>query len=437
MAGFLMDERWRKRLWFGYLTALFTWGILVYGWLGGQLLGGTLFARQINGRPCISDFVNVYNAAILTRQCLTSPVNIYDRQVQSQSVEKLVAPIKPELPFYLQYPPYFFVIVSPLSLFPLPEAWLAWSAAGLALIVSSLPFLGTSTLTGGFSRFFFFVSLFAAFPTWLTFELGQTTFLILPALAAFFHLAAGGRYFAAGLATAIILIKLQYAPVVVAVGLILGRFKYLGGCLAGGAALLALSVAMLGPANVLNYPHALLSGETSQAVSGVSAPEMQNLRGFLCLVTGSDGSIVRYVSFAAMLICAIFTAWLWSAHLAHLKGGNGSVFKVLSSVSVLLMLAFSAHTHVQDYLLAMIPCLWLWQWAQEASGVSARARWIKGLIITLPGLSWIYFMLRPLFAMLFIEPYFLFALALSTLSIVELFHRGGISTKEPPLPDKT
>src|SRR6516162_3954329 len=136
-----MREQLRKNLWFAYLTALVTWMILSYGWFAGECKGGKLFAFLENGRPFVSDFVNSYNAATLAKHCEVERVAIYDPNVQAQSQAKLTAPVRAELPFYLQYPPYFFVLMRPLAEFSMLQAWFLWCTISTLLLLYVLKFL--------------------------------------------------------------------------------------------------------------------------------------------------------------------------------------------------------------------------------------------------------------------------------------------------------
>src|SRR5579883_1594744 len=124
----------RKRLlWFAYLIALAAWGLFSYVTLFSFLGNGTMFAFLEKGRPYINDFVNTYNSSLLGRRYFKEKLNVYDPVIQNSSVERLIAPVKPEIPFYFQYPPHFFLVMAPLSYVSLSAAWCLWFICGIVL----------------------------------------------------------------------------------------------------------------------------------------------------------------------------------------------------------------------------------------------------------------------------------------------------------------
>src|SRR4029077_2546500 len=113
---------------------LILWSGSVYNWLGQEAGKHELFARVIDGHPYVSDFVNVYNSASLAAACEKQKIDIYSPIIQAEFAKRLTAPVVPEQPFYLQYPPFLFAIVRPLAYFDLFGAWLVWCTLGLALV---------------------------------------------------------------------------------------------------------------------------------------------------------------------------------------------------------------------------------------------------------------------------------------------------------------
>jgi hypothetical protein len=91
-------------------------------------------------------------------------------------------------------------------------------------------------------------------------------------------------HFLAGLLTGFIVIKLQYAPLIVLVGLILGRLKFLYGLIISSSIFLLATLYVVGWDNIISYPSSLLYGESLQTTGAVI---MQNFRGqaLLLLIT--------------------------------------------------------------------------------------------------------------------------------------------------------
>ena len=458
-----MNEHRKELIRFALLSALFVWAALSYVELGKFMYRGILFARLIDGRPFISDFVNPYNAGLLAAKCISDhQINIWDLNVQNESLEKLIAPIKPEQPFYLQYPPYFWCLMMLESFMPMNMAWIAWNVLGTSLAVFALlklaEFLNSRTTrsslgssdetsrsldslsaetpnssdgladgtanssdltaampgtahgrplnTVGKNKIYLLIAIiFSSFPAWLTIELGQPTLYLIPAAAAMLLLLGKQRNFLAGICSGILMIKLQYAPFFLLIGLIFGRLKFLLGNISIVVIMLLCSLAILGPSNVFNYPHALLSGETGQTVSGVSAHMMQNLRGELTILFPDSLSLIK-ISVLIFYAAGITGSGvvLWKA----MKRNSTNAFAMSTALSMMIALLSSPHTHTQDYLLLGICAVLLFNVPATTKINDKPARWIRNLLITLAPLSWLLFMLQPLFLMARIQPFFFY-----------------------------
>ncbi|MBS1998792.1 MAG: DUF2029 domain-containing protein, partial [Cyanobacteria bacterium SZAS LIN-2] len=278
----------KHNLWFGFVVFLILWTGCVYTELFRMQGVHKLFAFNLNDdpkQPVISDFVNVYNSACLAAAAQKERIDIYSPALQAEYSLKLTAPIKPEQPFYLQYPPMLFALVRPLALFDMFGAWVVWCSLGVLGIAASTVALVRATSArvttaatgktlfgvGAFTMVFAIAATLASFPSWYSVRLGQTSLLLVPGLAAFWVCCLKRRYFLAGLASGVVLVKLQYLPPVFIAGALVGAWKFLGGFSVIGVLLLVLSIAIVGMDNVMRFPQALLKGESSQGVSGVAA----------------------------------------------------------------------------------------------------------------------------------------------------------------------
>jgi hypothetical protein len=178
-----LSQKNKRLLWFVFFTTVFTYSLLAYLKLVDYLLQGTLFAYVMDGHPYVKDFCNVYNASLLAERCLHGHVDIYDRAVQDASLRSIIKPVVPELPFYLQYPPCFFALLLPLSLFSLSQAWVVWVTLGGLLIAITTPLLlAQSDYKTRTDKIMAVALTFAAYPTWLSYTLGQTSLYTYPAV---------------------------------------------------------------------------------------------------------------------------------------------------------------------------------------------------------------------------------------------------------------
>ena len=418
------DKR-TNQLWFAYIVFLTLWGICVYQWLGQQIAMHQFFASlDEQHRPYVSDFVNVYNSACLAAACLKGQVDIYSPTLQAAYAARLTAPVVPEHPFYLQYPPFLFALVSPLALFDMVGAWLAWCGLGIAALLAVCTYLlkagAGDRLPGRFTSAFFLVATLASYPAWVSVRLGQTSLLLVPGVVAFWLACRRRHYFLAGLASGVALVKLQYLPVLFIIGLILGGLQYLLGFFTIFAALTALSYFIVGADNIMRFPHALLNGESGKDVTGVAADQMQNLRGSLTLWLGNENPIVPVVSLLvfALTMLALIAIWWQFKKRSQLDGLTDAMkskgFLVLASISTLLMLVTSPHCHTQDYLALVVPCYWLW-FAIEGNP-SGKHKLLGWLVLFFPILGWPFFMLLPFIQLAKIQPFFIWAILVTGLA---------------------
>jgi len=421
----LMSDRLRKNLWFAYFVALLMWTLQAYALLGRLNVSGELFAFQRDGHPYISDFTNVYNASVLCKNAATEKIEIYDPKVQSASADKLTAPVKAEQPFYLQMPPFFFSTVRPLAELSMFHAWLVWCGLALVALVVALWYFVKPVFGDNFSRWFVIVATVGAFPEWEGVRSGNPSMWLAPGVILMWLLLRRHPAYAALCAT-VCLYKFQYLPLVGMVGLIVGRFRFVAVLAAITAALTALACLTLGVENVLAFPSALAGAEVSSQVSGVAAVEMQNFRGQLCLLTNSDDRFVHIAALLLLFASIIGVSLMW-ARLVKEPGGadlssSASLdrkFKIYASITTLLLLICSPHTHKHDYILVVVPAVWLWQTVacNEALPKFLRLS-ARVLIASFPGISWIFFMLEFLFHLVKIQPFFLWALTLCVIAFL-------------------
>jgi hypothetical protein len=400
----MSDKQLKKNLWFAYLSVLLCWSLQAYFLLVQYFEEGTLLARIENGRPYICDFVNFYSMAYLANRSMHEHVEFYDPSVQAETAKIFTAPIVAELPFTFQSPPWFFPLLMPLSFLPITEAFWVWDCLAAILIGAAVFVLAFPFHKSAFARIFVLAAVFASYPTWLCFRLGQTAWFNFAAFTAFWCLIGLQRSFLAGLAAGILTIKFQYLPLPLVVGLMLGRLRFILGFSLVAAQLFVLALVTVGWSNIACYPQALLSLDAGKNISGVSPELMQNLRGALVLLTDADNQLVHIVAIAFLLLVVISGAaiFFWQARNEVALDRD---FKIKASICSLLVLIASPHTHIQDYLVATIPALWLWE---VASNFSAPT--LKALILSFPVLSWIFFILRPVFMLFRLQPFFIWAL---------------------------
>jgi hypothetical protein len=357
-----------------------------------QLIKAALVDDPIKWRAlpdgCIqSDFLNSYCAALLGRDARRQGLNIYDIDTQVRVQKTILAP-EPypfEKPFYFQYPPTIFVAAVPLANLPMGQAWVLYWIMGLALSAASLWLLLSSVKASKAECWLATLGLFSSYPILESCRMGQPAFCLLPVLTAIWLLLTARNFFFAGLATALFTFKIQYLIPVVVAGLALGKLRYLLGCSLGFIVIFTLCVMQLGWANVMNFPQALRM-ETSSSIVGVQAWAMQNFRGQLFMLRGRIPedllSHILVLVFFAVIVVTVGIMW-WRG-----RNKSESDLRIYASITTILMLLASPHTHAHDYVIAIIPFIWLWKASKDAypGWQSSSLKW---LFLMFPLISWI------------------------------------------------
>jgi hypothetical protein len=418
----------KRYAWCGFYSLIVFWGLNAYVLLSQYFRNNQLFEDPKNS--AITDFVSWYNAALVAAAAQKAQVFIYDPAVQLESMKHMLSPFVPKDDYYLDYPPPFFALVRPLAGLGMENAWVLWCLIATIPIGIALWFL-SKKFSGRFSRAFFITGTLASYPCWYAFFEGQTTLYQFPAHAAFWLLIQAENYFLAGILSGFIAIKLQYAPLILLVGLIRGRLKYLYGLLVGGSTLTFLSAVVVGWHNIISYPKSILYGES---LLNTGAVVMQNFRGELLLLVGGD---TKFVHQSALLVYAASLAavgYVWLVVFPRLKKlTDKQGYDACVAFTVACMLTTSLHTHIPDYLFAATLAAFIYPLADQDM-TKKLGLWVKILVLGFPVYSWAATMTMVCFVMLKVQPFFLWAailLLLSALHLHSLWRLAGKPAMKP------
>ncbi len=436
-----------KKLWFAYFSGLLMWFLMTYNNTLQACLRDEHLAYVKDGATYTADYLIYYNSGSLGWDCLKNKVDIWDPKVQNDSMQKLVPKVKLEKVFYSQYPPYLNTLMMPLSLVPVRVAWVGWELFGFVGMIFGVYSLLSTTLKGRFERALTYMAVMASFPAWVCFRLAQMALLLYPALVWYWLALERKMWFRAGLLGGFCMLKLQYAPILFITGCILGGSRFFLGYALIGMIYLISCIMVVGTENILHYPQALKMGELSGGqITGVSPESQQNLRGQLVVLLGNDGSMVHGIVAAVWGITTVFTAYLWwrfkrtSSNLE--EDERRRRFMLLASLTIVLQLVTSPHTHKQDYLLISLPAIWLMYSLVGNYPIGAIADpmvkskqlilWLRYLLISFPILSWVFFIAGQMLP-LPVQPFFIWAIVL--LIVIGLIMRDrGSSTLVAPEP---
>jgi Glycosyltransferase family 87 len=417
----LAGARTRRNLWFAYLALILCWGLSTYSQLFQYFQNGTLFGPVINGSLVVNDFVLWYNASLMASQCAVSPIDIYNPDLQQQGIIALMQPLKPDSIWYLQYPPQFFALVKPMAGLGLANAWLVWCGISLVLILLGLWFLTEEMRQDKFARAFLILATLCSHPTWFAFENGQTTLFHFPVLICYWLLLRSKKYFLAGLVSFIFLIKLQYLPFLLPIGFVLGRLKYLSGFMISASLLFLYTLSVVGWNNIISYPKALGFIETHG--NGVASPIMQNFKGQLLIFMG-DSHTLHLITAAIYGVGVILVLAIWLWLLPRLvRAAERRAFEIAASLSTLIMLICSPHTHMQDYMTVAIAAAFLYPLMKTADPSNRTMGLVKWLFYIFPAYSWVTVLLFVVCVRLRFQPYFLWDVILLLVLSLEVSKR--------------
>lgn len=336
-----------------------------------------------------ADFLNVYTMGLLGRDARSQNLNIYDSATQVRVLSQAVAP-EPypfDKPFYIYYPPSIFLADIPLTMFRIGPSWVVFWTTAMFLCSGSLWMLLRTVRFRRDEVLFVVVGFFSCFPTISSCESGQPSLWLLPVLLAIWLALTRRRFLVAGLATALYALKIQYLPAVVVAGLAFAGWRYLLGTGIGFFALVMACGLQLGWQNVLGFPRAI-SLEPSSAIAGVQVFMMQNFRGQIYMLRGRspEDAFSSALVIGLYLTTLLFIAWLW--YQARKHNWNEKQLQLCASITTMLMLLSSLHTHAHDFVLLAISSVWLWQFGRSWQPSKCRTA-LKWLLLVFPLFSWV------------------------------------------------
>jgi hypothetical protein len=305
------------------------------------LAGDQPFVWHKGNQMGLSDFVNFYNAGAIAAS--SDRYQIYNPDVQRKWLNRAIKPDRVDGPVYLEYPPWFFTLMAPLSLLPIRTAFVVWSVFWPLLALSTLLLvLGASKITSRLDRMLFIAMVLASAPAVLGIKVGQTSWWFWTMLNLFWW---GWRTRSQRLSAAALVlcsIKLQYSLFLLVPVLARKNWRILAWAAGFGCALILITGLDVGWHNLLHYPSLLASIEVSGS-HGVSPESMVNLRGLTYQwLPQTVSSLISAAAFVGSLVY-LFGLWRRSQSSSQPEPDAWP----LATTLVLAVFA-SLHTHYHD-----------------------------------------------------------------------------------------
>jgi Glycosyltransferase family 87 len=292
------------------------------------------------------DFLNLYTGASLAREGRFA--DLHDPDVQLARERRIFPQLNALVPFVR--PAFYAAFLIPLALLPYGTAFVVWIAAQSALLLACWAWIwrrfGADALV--------FAALFLPCP--LGIASGQDCVVMLALFILAFELAERSRWFAAGAALALMLMKFHLILLWPVALLIERRWRMLAGFCATALGLVAICIALGGVGSLRVYA-ALLRNKSLDHLS--PSPELMiSFQGMLANL----GMQAPWLS--ALLVAAAIMVFLWSVRGAPLWRMFG-----LTAVASLWIVP---HVYGYDASLLLLPIvLTIFRSANPASRIAA------------------------------------------------------------------
>jgi hypothetical protein len=349
----------------------------------------------VNGQSDVSDFTTFFACGLLNKDRITaSPkMDIYDPILLTQTVERLIAPMRPVEVYSIQYPPMMFALTTPLACFDIYTAWKIWFFISSLCLIAAFLFTVYRFLPDRPLLMLGLLMFFLNAPVSHNLSIGQSTSFEAAIIAITMSFLIGKNYFWAGIIAGLSLLKFQDALIILIPGICLGRTKFFYGFLWSVLIEGLLSIFVVGTDNIFNFVKTNYLCEVTHAYVGLNEIwSMSNFRGLIsCLPSAMPNASILAVF--CYILCAGMAIILWIKLYPPLKQYSNFAFELIGSITVTLLTYFNLHCYLYDYLLLVFPVLWLYVWSTtESSRYTQRQSFIRFLIaifcFSLPFLFW-------------------------------------------------
>lgn len=248
---------------------------------------------------------------------------LYDLDLQLQQQQKLYAEhylkLTPEENKELKYPyPYtpfiaalWAPVVKTLNLTPLTGMAL-WDLLNIFVSVGGLAYLLISLPLKKEMKWLLLLAAITSFPFMVNLEQGQSSGLILGGLALSVALMRKEHDLPAGLALGLVLLKIQWLPVVVVVLLIKRRVRVLGGTILSGVVLMSITTLTVGTGWIWDYLGIMKRAQTWDRSLALDPWYSHSLSGGLTALIGKGSdALVSYINMGALVLVVILLAFVW------------------------------------------------------------------------------------------------------------------------------
>lgn len=247
------------------------------------------------------------------------------------------------------YPPFVAIVFAPLTLLRLRNAYIAFGAINVVLLLLSWHILRNQSSAGAQPfRQLILWSLFL--PVWIALIQGQFSILLLFSFAVAFWCLKRGRDYLGGLALGLGLFKFPVVLPFALIFLLRRKWRFIGGLTTAAGTLSLVSVMAIGRPGVLSYINLLadiMRHPANPAYATIEPWNMPTVRGFVMGILGSHIAEGWITPVAGVLsVCMILiTVWRWKS---NESGDNGQNFELMFGAALAVSLVTAPHLYVHD-----------------------------------------------------------------------------------------
>jgi len=221
-----------------------------------------------------TDFVNFYAAATIVHA--GDGARLYRPETQDQVLKSILGRKVPE---YFLHPPFEAGALAPLSYLPIERAYVLWTLLNFSLL-GLLPLVFAESATFVAQRHYLGLVGFVFPPVLAALTLGQDSIIILFAMSCAYLLYSKYRDFWGGVVLSLATVKFQYVLIVVVLLAFSRKWRLVAGFAAGCAFLMLISLAVTGPAGIVEYVKFVHSFDLHGGYGSLRPELMVNWRGF-------------------------------------------------------------------------------------------------------------------------------------------------------------
>ncbi len=333
--------------------------------------------------PLGSDFLQEWSGGHIWRSKMRSQLYVAEHFQQVQHDASLLGFTWPETQFYpMVYPPFYYMLLSPLSSLPYQIATIIWMAAISIAILASV-FLWTEFYPPAKRHWGkCLLATIVFFPVLLSINTAHKSAFLLLILASSYLLLFHKRPGYAGLVFGLIAFKPHLGLVIGFTMLFKRQWRFVAGCMTTVVFLIALSL-LAGTELCADYFWQCISAGNYATNSGYRLAEAHHMLGALSLTLGTQSTLTTVACFSLTAILLTLVAQSMAGTIETSSPRFALQFSILVFATVLA----SPHFYPYDLTILLLPMALVFSQAAQVRGTRHVSRRLIVCCLVLYGLA--------------------------------------------------